>query len=146
MVAQILVKQAVERVDLVNVQLSQAFEKNDQLQFETLIQILKEYSTEFSRTSNMFVIFDALDECQYFGKLVKLIQNLTKFGIRVYATARDHYENSLRHLQTQPLKIEANIQDVENYLVQELEENALDIDSTFREEIVNEIAPKVDGM
>jgi hypothetical protein len=145
-VAQILVKQAVERVDRVNPQLSQAFENKDPLQFETLIQILKEYSTEFSRTSNMFVIFDALDECQSFGSMLKLIQNLTEFGIRVYATARDHYENSLRQLQTQPLKIEADIQDVENYLVQELEQNAMDIDSTFRKEIVHEIAPKVDGM
>jgi hypothetical protein len=122
MVAQILVKQAVERIDRVNVELSQAFEKKDPLQFEKLIQILKEYSTEFSRTSNMFVIFDALDECQNIGSMVKLIQNLTEFGIRVYVTARDHYENFLLLLQTQPLRIEADIHDVENYLVQELEQ------------------------
>lgn len=146
MVAQILVKQAVERVDRVNVQLSQAFEKNDPLQFEKLIQILKEYSTEFSRKSNMFVIFDALDECQNFAAMVQLIQNLTEFGIRVYATARDYYEDYLRRLHTLPLRIEADIQDVEKYLVQELQLHALDIDSTFRKEIVNEIAPKVDGM
>jgi hypothetical protein len=149
MVARILVKQAAKWVDRVDVQLSQAFKKKDVPQFDELIEILKNYGTEFSRISNMFVMFDALDECdeKYFGQIVKLIQNLNQDGIRVYATAREHREDAFYQLQSQHLKIEADIQDVEKYLVQELEQRKTDVpDPEFRQEIVKEIAQGVDGM
>jgi hypothetical protein len=95
----------------------------------------------------MFVMFDALDECdeKHFGQMVKLIRNLNDSKIRVYVTAREHCEGELYQLQPRPLKIEADIEDVERYLVQELEQSNVS-DSEFRKEIITEIAQRVDGM
>lgn len=149
MIARILVKQAAKWVDQVDVQLSEAFKKDEILQFDKLIEILKTYGVEFSRKSNMVVMFDALDECdpEHFGQMVDLIQNLNHSGIRVYATAREHCENALSQLQSRLLKIEADIQDVEMYLVQELERRKTDVpDPKFRKEIVNKIVQDIDGM
>lgn len=126
-----------------------AFEKNELPQFDELITIFKEYSLEFSHsTTEIIVMFDGLDECerQYFRQIIHLIQELNDSGIRVYATFREHYEALIYHqLQTQPLQIEADIEDVQNYLSQELEQRDVP-DSGFREVIVNEIANGVHGM
>lgn len=89
MVARIPVKQAAKRVNQVSTPLSQAKQKNELPQFNTLIEILEDYSIHFSREtrSNMVVMFDALDECDeiYFGQMVKLIRNLNKLGCICYS-------------------------------------------------------------
>jgi hypothetical protein len=151
MVAQILVKQAAKRVDQVSTPLSQGKRNNELPQCDKLIEILKDYSIELSRKtqSNMVVMFDALDECDktYFGPMVKMIGKLNKLGIRVYATAREHCDYALSQLEAKRLKIQANVRDVEKYLVKTWDDREPDVtDPEFRNEIVNEIAQGVDGM
>jgi hypothetical protein len=149
MVARILLKQAAKLMNKIHPRLRKAFEKREFPRFDELIAIFTESSIEFSRTtSNIFVMFDALDECekQHFGQIIQLIQNLNKSGIRVYATARPHCEAFI-DLQTESLQIEARVEDVEIYLAEELERRKTDVpDPEFRREIVNKIAPGVDGM
>jgi hypothetical protein len=151
MVARILVKQAANWVVQVSTPLSQAKQKNELPQFDKLIEILKDYSIELPRKtqSNMVVMFDALDECdeRYFGQMVKLIRNLNKLGIRVYATAREHCDYALSQLEAKRLKIQAKVDDVEEYLFETLKERETDrTDPEFRKEIVNVIAQGIDGM
>lgn len=150
MVVRILLKQAAKSIDKIHPLLKTAFEQKELPGFEELILIFKEYSLTIS---NMFVIFDALDECenQYFRRILKLIRDLNDSGIRVYATAREHYRTEIeRHFQT-PLilhvQIEAQVEDVKKYLTQELElQNTDEPDPQFEEEIVNVIADGVHGM
>jgi hypothetical protein len=152
MVARILLKQAVKLADKIHPKLRTAFEKKDLPGFTKLIEMFEEYSIEFSRTTSRYIIvlFDALDECgkPYFGQIIKLLQALTDSGVRVYSTAREHYEASICDwFQIEPLRVEARVEDVRKYLTEELEQHETDVpDLEFRKEIVNEIANGVDGM
>ena len=149
MVVRILLKQAAKLMNKIHPRLRNAFEKREFPRFDELVAIFTESSIEFCRTtSNIFVMFDALDECekQHFGQIIQLIQNLNNSGIRVYATARPHCA-VLLDIQTEPLQIEAHVEDVKRYIAQELERRKTDVpEPDFRKEIVNEIAPGVDGM
>ena len=152
MVARILLKQAVKLLDKIHPELKTAFDKKEFPGFTKLIEIFKGYSIEFSRATSrcMIVMFDALDECekQHFGQIIKLLQNLTDSGVRVYATAREHCEASICDwFQIKPLHVEAQLEDVRKYLTEELERRETDVqDLEFRKEIVNEIANGVHGM
>lgn len=148
MIARILVKQAAEKADRVNNQLIKILSRDGTLLFNPLVDILKNYNEIIARQSAMLVMFDGLDECndEYFEEIVELIQNLKDSGIRVYATARDYSENVLCRLQSQPLIIEADIKDVEQYLIGRLERRKMVVTPEFREEIVKEITPGIDGM
>jgi hypothetical protein len=152
MIARILLKQAVKLLDKIHPELEAAFDKRLLPGFKKLIEIFKGYNIEFSRTTSrcMFVMFDALDECenQHFGQIVKLLQDLTHSGVRVYATAREHCEASIcARFQIEPLRIEAQVEDVRKYLTEELERRETDVpDLEFRKEIVNKISNGVHGM
>jgi KAP family P-loop domain len=149
MVACILLKQAAKLMDKIHHRLKTAFEEKELPTFEQLLEILKEYS---GTTSRIFVLFDALDECenQYFRRILELIRNLNDSGIRVYATTREHYKAQIdRYFQTTPfhLEIEAQDNDVKNYLTQELNlRNTDEPDPEFEKEIVDVIATGVNGM
>jgi hypothetical protein len=150
MIVSILLKQAAKWMPDVHPQLRAAFEKEDVPTIDVLLKIFEEYNIEISRKSSMFVMFDALDECnkEHFGRIVKLIQNFNASGIRVYVTARQHRDHWMcQEFQIQPLIIEADINDVKNYLMQELEERKPpDVNCEFMEEIVDEITREIDGM
>jgi hypothetical protein len=149
MVARILLKQAAKLMNKIHPRLRNAFEKREFPRFDELVAIFTKSSIEFARTtSNIFVMFDALDECekQHFGQIIQLIQDLNKSGIRVYATARPHCEAFI-DIQTEPYQIEADVEDVKRYLEQELQRRKTDVsDFEFRREIVDKIADGVDGM
>jgi hypothetical protein len=151
MVARILVKQAAKSMHKIHPDLRTAFEKGNRKlpRLDELIRIFKEYNTSRS-TSELFVIFDALDECekQHFGEIINLIEDLNKSEIRVYATAREQCEAPIsRQLRTQVLRIEADIEDVRKYLAQELERRKIDVpDHDFRKEIMKKVANGVNGM
>jgi hypothetical protein len=148
MVIRILLKQATKLMDKIHPRLKTAFEQRELPEIEELIIIFKEYSLTIS---NVFVTLDALDDCenQYFHRILELIRNLNDSGIRVYATAREHYKAEIDryfpfilHLQ-----IEAQVEDIENYLTQELKlQNTDEPDPEFEKEIVNIIANGVHGM
>jgi hypothetical protein len=93
-VARILLKQAAKLTDKIHPRLKTAFEQRELPGFEELIVIFKEYAFT---TSNLVLIFDALDECenQYFRRILKLIRNFNDSGIRVYATAREHCKEEI---------------------------------------------------
>jgi hypothetical protein len=152
MIARILLKQAATLMDDIHPRLKTAFKQRKLPAFEELIIMFKEYSFAIS---NIFVIFDALDECEdeYFRRILRLIRNLNDSGIRVYATAREHCKEEIdRHFQTLiPLilhmKIEARVEDVKKYLTQDLElRNTDEPDPEFEKEIVDVIANGVHGM
>jgi hypothetical protein len=138
-------------MDKIHPRLRAAFEQKELPGIEGLIAIFREYSIEFSRTTSMFVILDTLDESenQYFRRVLDLIQ-LNDSGIRVYATARENYEAEIdRYFQSRLLhvKIEAQVEDIKNYLTQELAlRNTDPPDPGFEKEIVDVIADGSDGM
>ncbi|GAM42216.1 hypothetical protein TCE0_043f15975 [Talaromyces pinophilus] len=103
--------------------------------------------------SRIFIIVDALDECQlsYEGREVflrEIFHLQAKAGINIFATSRYIQDIEAKFDQSIRLEIRASDTDVERYLDQKLQDFPSWIlkDSSLQTEIKSKIARAVDGM
>ncbi|KAI7969608.1 hypothetical protein EIK77_001135 [Talaromyces pinophilus] len=103
--------------------------------------------------SRVFIIVDALDECQlsYEGREVflrEIFHLQAKAGINIFATSRYIQDIEAKFDQSIRLEIRASDTDVERYLDQKLQDFPSWIlkDSSLQTEIKSKIARAVDGM
>lgn len=71
-----------------------------------------------AKFSSIYIILDALDECsnETLNEILTFIQQFKNSGVRVFCTSRPHITNLGDNLETSIVPIEADNEDVRNYL------------------------------
>jgi hypothetical protein len=92
-----------------------------------LVDLMNTVVALLPRFPSTYVIFDALDECESKErlKLFKVIDQLDKAGVRIFATCRPHIRDARHFFQTSTaawIRIEADTEDIKNFLRIRLEE------------------------
>jgi hypothetical protein len=125
---------------------------NEKPDLDTLTDLFQECTKQFS---TVFVLFDAFDEFLD-GKnhQMALLDSLCKFsasGLKIFMTSRPHLrlledvKKSLKTAESDVIRLKADRQDIQLYLLENLKEKAKDIDQDLQKEIVDVIASGVDG-
>jgi hypothetical protein len=102
--------------------------------------------------SRVFLIVDALDECQVLDgnrtRFLSIIFELqSKCGVNIFATSRINGEIASLFVGTETLKIHATSEDIKTYLDGRVLPLQSDIfDSSIRDMIASEVIKAVDGM
>ena len=124
--------------------------QKDSIQVIDLEAALLEISREFEQT---YIVIDALDELEV-GKqrlaFLDILKDLSKQGVKVFATSRPH-PNDIRHIlgSFPQISIEASDSDVRKYLIQTIEADIVVADimnEPLQEEIVNVLTNNSQGM
>jgi hypothetical protein len=68
--------------------------------------------------SSVYIILDALDECssETLNDILSLVHQFKNYGVRVFCTSRPHITNLRDKLETPTILINANNEDIRNYL------------------------------
>ncbi|KAI0531849.1 hypothetical protein GGR58DRAFT_210281 [Xylaria digitata] len=124
--------------------------KRTRLSLDEIVELLQSAAAMYSR---VFIIVDALDECQTsdrcWAKFLSELFNLqTRHGINIFATSRfipeiiDHFKTGML------LEIRASTDDVARYLEYHIQElpSIVQKDRQLQEEITTGISKAVDGM
>jgi len=125
--------------------------KGQRVEIEDISKMLKVLVPHLHRS---FLCLDALDELESHTRFTLLQALRTEFGnARIFLTGRPHIEPEVnRALQTQldAMHIEANEGDIRGFLIYEIEKdmniNPDDMNEQLREEILEAIISKADGM
>ncbi|KAF8851267.1 ankyrin, partial [Acephala macrosclerotiorum] len=123
-------------------------DKRTQLSLDKILETLHEIAAIYSR---IFIIVDALDECQAFdGCRMKFLSEISKFQAKcnanLFVTSRNIPEITERFKLSISLEIRASDEDVRMYLDSRLSKSESDVIKGYREEITIAITKAVDGM
>jgi hypothetical protein len=153
MVVNRLMKQVARLHDDILPRLADAYENKENLPVPDLIEIFLSYCSYLSsRGSNIFVMFDAFDECAELDDqhIIDIIRKLGQSRIRVYVTTRHHLREKLvsgmKELKVQQVEIKASDADVRNYLTRQIEKHSRASNEARMKEIVEAAIKSVNGM
>jgi len=123
-------------------------DKRTQLSFDEILETLHEVAAMYSK---IFIVVDALDECQAFdGCRMKFLSEISNFQAKrnasLFATSRNIPEIIERFKLSISLEIRASDEDVRMYLDNRLSKSESDVLKAYREEITIAITKSVDGM
>jgi hypothetical protein len=107
-------------------------------------------SQDFRR---MFLVIDALDECDidtHRESLLKVLEKLGTSSLRIFLTSRPHPDDIRELFQDSPqITIEASVEDIERYVRATIEESgkaARIMGNDLKEEAISRIRDKAQGM
>lgn len=110
------------------------------------VDCMKSVAKSFSST---FVIFDALDECDWEqrSELENIIAMLNEIPARIFATCRPHLHNFRELFRTaSKIEIEAHLTDLRSYVLKEVDKRKPDYESTIKEAVVQKLSAKANGL
>jgi hypothetical protein len=99
-----------------------------------------------SKFSSIYIIIDALDECssETLNEILTFIQQFKNSGVRVFCTSRRHITNLGDKLETSIIPIEADNEDVRNYLTIRVNQEWCHNEG-FRERIIDRLTQSAKG-
>lgn len=116
-------------------------------------EISRTFHSVAAMYSRVFIIVDALDECQTADGcrsrfLSELFAVQAKCGVNIFATSRSIPEINTKFSQSTPVEIRASDEDVKRYLEWRMGElpSFIEQNQPLREEIKTKISEAVDGM
>lgn len=151
-----LLQQLVQRQTTISLEIRQLYyshgKKNTRPSLSEYSKLLRSESRTFS---NVFIVIDALDECEeYDGTRAKLLSEIQKLQpiVRLLVTSRPHITNVISKFKDSTrLDIRASDEDIKRYLEGRIEEECrlkrhVDDDPSLKDTIINAILGNVDGM
>ena len=122
-VARTLLKQLLYLSEGIPLALEHLYDEYIKSNTQPTVFALSEIIAWYSRTSPVFAVFDALDECadHLQKEILSLLEVLQKSRCQIMVSARPHLEGIEGQLCVEKLRIAANPSDLKNYILSRLE-------------------------
>lgn len=130
----------------------EAYGKHHESKTAISVQELEELLLTISSTlSSLFVVLDALDECdevRYRKPLLQFIRRLKQNkNVRLFVTSRPHLQDLNTVFQDCPqIEVQAHDSDLRSYIEQELSFSDVAIDDTLTSYVIEKVLSNAHGM
>jgi hypothetical protein len=140
-----LLKQLVYQRRSLPTKLESAYDQRKSLDMNAVLDMFLESAEHFS---NVFVVLDALDECNKHERevLMPYLQRFLQSRIRIFLTARPEVYCQLSSNKQRNLEISAQEHDIKNFLVERLKQTESTLTDQFKASIIRTVLSRAKGM
>ncbi|KAI5838616.1 hypothetical protein DFP73DRAFT_502743, partial [Morchella snyderi] len=149
-----LLKQLASQLLHLPKQISELYKLEEENKRPTLAQLVEVFFATFKFFGKVFIVFDALDECDEHsqrGKLLPLFHEMAGAGAGLFITSRHHPEDIQESFKVvAKIELSAKNDDIKSYIEERIEKNArakrLVHDGKFGDRIVSQLTKCANGM